>query len=469
MSLESAYRKAPVWVQNILFNLYGLKVEWHRYGRPYEQALALLLRAERWPADQLLAYQNERLAVVLHAAFERSPFYRARMGEIGIELGDIRSVQDLQHLPVIDRNTVRAHGAEMMTRRRPAREWLHGHTSGTTGTPLGLWYDRATCVMTNAVDGRQKVWGGMGERDWLGLILGRLIVPLEQRTPPFWRVNRVRRQVWFSSFHLNEKTSGAYLAEIKARKLRFLEGYPSTLFILAGYVLDRGERLDLQAVFTSSETLHAIQREAIEEAFQCRIFDSYGHAERVVFAAECPANNGKHVAEEFGFVELLDARGESVQEGEIGFLTGTSLHNTAMPMIRYRTGDLSSFKSGPCPCGRTHQRISEVTTKAEDIIVTPDGRMISPSVLTHPFKPFESLLKSQIVQVALDEIHVKLVTSEAFSNQDRLRLEGGLKERLGPEMQIRLHEVDEIPPEPSGKFRWVISHVSHDQLFDWES
>jgi phenylacetate-CoA ligase len=266
---------------------------------------------------------------------------------------------------------------------------------------------------------------------------------------------------------MNEEALPAYVAEIRRRGLRFLEGYPSTLFILARHLVDAGQRLPMAAVFTSSETLHRIQREVISEAFTCRIFDFYGLAERVIFAAECGEEDGKHLAEEYGITEVVDEDGAPVPDGTRGFLVGTSLWNEAMPMLRYRTGDVSAIRTGRCSCGRTLYRIDRVATKAEDIVVTPDGRMISPSILTHPFKPFHQIRKSQLVQETANHLLVKVVPSSEFTVEHQERLRKRLSTRLGPEVAIEFQAVPDIPPERSGKFRWVISKVDHRGLFSW--
>ena len=140
-----------------------------------------------------------------------------------------------------------------------------------------------------------------------------------------------------------------------------------------------------------------------------------------------------------------------------------------MPMIRYRTADVSAISTDACSCGRSLRRIRTVTTKAEDIVVTPDGRMVSPSVLTHPFKPLDQIVKSQIVQDRLDHLIVKLVPSAEFTPEEERSLVRSLRERLGPGMTIDVRLVDDIPREPSGKYRWVISHVDHSCAVPWES
>jgi phenylacetate-CoA ligase len=469
MDLQRIYERAPGWLRTLGLNTYAWKIERHRYGAPYRRKVAELLEQERWAPERMRAYQDARVREVVARAYQGSEFYRERMDASGVRPTDVRGVDDLRRLPLLHKDDVRRAGSRMTTASAPRRGWLHGHTSGTTGTPLGLWYDRATCILNNAVDRRQKIWAGMGEGDWVGLFLGRLVVPPRRSQPPFWVANHVQRQLWFSSFHLSDDRLPAYVAEIRARRLRFLEGYPSTLFIVARHLLERGQRLPMKAVLTSSETLHDTQRDAIEAAFECRIFDFYGHAERAIFASECEAHQGKHVAEEYGFVEIVDGMGEPVPDGEAGFLVGTSLHNVAQPMIRYRTSDISRILTAPCSCGRTLRRIDSVTTKAEDIVVTPDGRMISPSILTHPFKPLDGLVKSQVVQETVDRLRVRLVVGGGFTADDERGLIAALRERLGPDMNIEVELVEDIPAEASGKFRWVVSRVDHSRRIDWSA
>ena len=465
---EALYRKAPVWAQQLLLNGYALGREFHRLGRPVQAAFERLTRRERWGRKEIRAFQSERIREIVRVAYEKSPYYREVMDAAGVKPTDIRGVYDLPKMPLLTRAVVRERSNDLWTSRNPERGWLHGHTSGTTGSPLSVWYDRQTCVENNAQDLRQKAWGGMKDGDWIGMFLGRVIVPPEQAKTPYWRVNLVQREVWFSSFHMSDATLGSYVAEIRRRKLEFLEGYPSTLFILATHLRRVGQSLPMKAVFTSSETLHPVQREVIESAFDCKLFDFYGMAERTIFAAECEAHSGRHLAEDFGYTEVVDDAGNPVPPGGWGYLVGTSLHNVAMPMIRYRTNDVSRVLETPCSCGRSFRVLDPITTKAEDVIVTPDGRLISPSILTHPFKPFDKLVKSQIIQLAPDRMLVKLVTGEGFTESQKAELLAGLRARLGPDMVIEVVEVDDIPPERSGKYRWVISQVATPYSPPWE-
>jgi phenylacetate-CoA ligase len=130
-----------------------------------------------------------------------------------------------------------------------------------------------------------------------------------------------------------------------------------------------------------------------------------------------------------------------------------------MPLIRYQTNDVTALKTKECPCGRKFPLIEDITTKAEDILTTKDGRYISPSVLTHPFKPLHNVVESQIIQEDLEHIRIKIVKRETYNNGDSKFLLDEFKKRLGAETKIEIEFVDSIPRTKAGKFRWVISKV----------
>jgi phenylacetate-CoA ligase len=465
--VEVGYRRVPVWAQNVLVSAYGYRVHRHRYGRPGQRALAEAMRFERLPPAEIRQYQDERIRTIVAHAYDRSRYYRSVLDAAGLSPGGIRGVADLNRLPLLHKETVRDHGAELLTSSRPLGGWWPGQTTGTTGTPLSLWYDRETCIRTGAVERRFRSWLGLASGDWTGILLGRVIVPPAQERPPFWRTNVARREVWFSNLHMSDDTLGYYVDEIRRRRLRFLDGYPSTLFILADHLRRSGQTLPMQAAITSSETLHPVQREAIEAAFQCPVFDFYAAAERVIFAGECEEHSGKHVAEDYGYVEVVDGDGQPVADGEAGFLVGTSLHNTATPMIRYRTDDVSRILTEPCVCGRPLRRIAGVATKATDVILTPEGRLVAPPTVAQPLRPIPEIRNAQFIQERRDHLLVKLVTAAPLEEAQERRLVTGLRERLGPTMAIQVEYVEAIPREPTGKYRFVISHVANPVTVDW--
>ena len=125
-----------------------------------------------------------------------------------------------------------------------------------------------------------------------------------------------------------------YFEKLSKDNISVIEGYPSNLYIIALFLLKNNQTFPMKTVLTSSETLFENQREAIEKAFCCKIFDFYGMAERTVFATECQVHDGHHLCSEYGITEILDKNNHPVSNGKEGKLVGTSLHNFGMPLFR---------------------------------------------------------------------------------------------------------------------------------------
>jgi phenylacetate-CoA ligase len=456
------YRRAPVWGQNLMLTGFAAMLERERYGGRYAEFRDLLTQTERLSQAELERQQDERLRAVVAHAYEHVPFYRRRFDEQRLTPADIRTQADLPKITLLTRDDIREHFDELRSRAFAPRTMRTGHTSGTTGTPLTVGYDRDTVWMTYAVFDRHYRWAGcrMGRSgDRVAVVRGNVIVPLDRKRPPFWRQNRVHRQLLLSSFHLSPQNLPAYFEALEEFRPAVIDGYPSTLYVLAKYLRARGRTFPVRAAITSSETLYDFQREAIETSFVCRVFDYYALAERVVFSSECEAHDGRHVAMEYGLAECVDEQGHRVPAGVSGRLVGTSLHNLAMPLLRYVTNDRTMLLAAPCACGRQLQRMDAVTTKAEDMLTLSDGRLISPSVLTHPFKPLDSIEGSQIVQTAPDAITVRIVPGPNYDTALTAHLVAELQERLGGGVRIEVEMVDQLQSGKNGKFKWVISKV----------
>jgi len=163
---------------------------------------------------------------------------------------------------------------------------------------------------------------------------------------------------------------------------------------------------------------------------------------------------------DYSVVELVDENNNLIEgDNQEGYLVGTGLFNYAMPLIRYKTSDITRISSDTCACGVETPRLTGISTKSEDMIRTPDGRIISPSVLTHPFKNLTCIHKSQIVQLQIDRIKVKVVSDSPLNRKDENELVNGLQNRMGGEVSVEIEYVDDIPRGNNGKYRWVISRL----------
>lgn len=435
---------------------YGYILHRQRYGGNFQRHLAEVREIQYWPAEQLEKLQNERLAALVRHAYNNTRYYRQLFHHLGLMPDNITCKQDLSKLPIMTRDDLRRHFDDIVVRNIPRWRIFVDHTSGTTGTPRTVHID-LNCLQYNfALLARAREWAGVGYIPRRASLRGRLIVPVAQDRPPFWRYNRVEDQLLLSSYHLSAKHVSAYAEQLARFRPQLIDGYPSAIYTLAQ--LKRMQGLDdfrPRAVMTDSETLLAYQKQFIEEYFGCQVYDWYGSAELAFSAGQCEQGN-YHLNSEFGIVEIV-RDGERVGQGEIGHVVCTGLLNYAMPLIRYDVGDTAALSDKKCSCGRDLQLIDSIEGRVEDIIRTPEGRMVGR--LDPVFKEVHNVLEAQIVQETMDTITVNLVPAEGYTESDSRNLEIALRKRIGHQVKIRVMFVDQIPRTRVGKFKFVMSRV----------
>ena len=185
------YSKLPIFLQTVLLNFKALELYLERYGRKFQTILNEFDKNQWLPEPELEEYQNRKLRELIKHAYENVPYYNERMKEVKITPSDIKTIEDLCKLPVLTREDVKKNARKLISRSYP--KWLlrHGHTSGTTGSPLDFSYDIKTCVVHLAAVWRQRNWAGLEYGKPYATLQGRVIVPLQQNTPPFWRKNYI--------------------------------------------------------------------------------------------------------------------------------------------------------------------------------------------------------------------------------------------------------------------------------------
>jgi phenylacetate-CoA ligase len=283
-----------------------------------------------------------------------------------------------------------------------------------------------------------------------------MVVGLEQSAPPFWFWNRSASQLLVSSRHLTERHADAIIDRLAELAPAMLQAYPSTAYTLACLLERRGRRLSIPHVFTASEPLYAHQRELIAERFGATVMDMYGMAERVAFATECE-HGEMHINPDYSYVEIVDQQGRPTDGW--GSVVGTTFHNAAMPLVRYKLSDQTRWKPGRCACGRAFPMIERVTGKYEDSISGGDGAVVSPSVLTFAFKGVHNVLKSQVAQVAAGRWEIRVVPAPQFGEPDRQQLIHNVRALVDATVQVEVVLREELPNTAAGKFRWVVNET----------
>jgi phenylacetate-CoA ligase len=428
--------------------------------------------AETMPREDLAALQLARLQSQARRVYERVPFYRSAFDRAGVRPDSIRALEDLRRLPFTRKVDLRDHYPFGLF-AVPLEQVIRVHaSSGTTGKPTVVGYTRAdlavwaeVCARCLAASGARPgdvfhnaygyglFTGGLGMH-YGGELMGLTVVPVSG--------GNTERQLML----------------IRDFRPRVIACTPSYLLTLAEAAASRGippRSLPLRSAVLGAEPWTEAMRRQIEQLLPVRAVNIYGLSEVIGpgVSNECvEAQQGSHVFEDHFLVEALDPKtDEPVPTGEVGELTFTTLTKEALPVVRYRSGDLASLDPSPCPCGRTHLRMSLIVGRTDDMLVIR-GVNVFPSQIESVVVQFAELSPHYQLVVrrerTLDELEVRIETAASPSgggtadgaSSDHERLRARVNERLrgviGLGCQITLAPPGTLPRSEGGKLRRVV-------------
>jgi phenylacetate-CoA ligase len=451
------YHRLPAPLRSVAASMRGYSLKRWRYGSASEELVEAALARESWTNLQWTSWENERLSYLLERAATRVPYYRDQWAERR-RRGDRASWDLLRNWPLLEKDAVRTNARAFVADDCDPRRMFHDHTSGTTGKPLDLWQSKETTQQWYALfEARWRRWYGVSRTDRWAILGGQMVTPVRQRRPPFWVWNAPLNQLYFSSYHLAPDLVPHYLDAIQRYRIKYLLGYTSALYTLAQEIL-RLKQNDVQmsVVIANAEPVFDFQREAIAEAFQCPVRETYGQSEIVFAASEC-AEESLHAWPESGIAEVLQDD-QPVAAGDSGELIATGLINADMPLIRYRTGDRCAMHPNyySCKCGRNLPQVASIEGRSDDVLYTADGRRVGR--LDPVFKGGLAIREAQIIQETLESVRLRFVPSSEYQAADGKAMVRRIQERMG-NIEVILEAVNEIPRSANGKFRSVICKV----------
>ena len=434
-SLRGLYEYLPIGLQDFLINFEGKKRHRLRFGRGFEDIYRAYVDRSFCTPGEIWGYQNRRLMAFLSVVFACPP--------------DAALMRFGKHM-VMTKQEAKDYFHKDILARYPA---LKTHTSGTTGTGLIFYTTQRSQQEQWAVWWRYRNWHGIPREEWSCFFGAPKIVPLRQRTPPFWRENRIGKQLIFSNYHMDKATAPSYLKKIKDSGLRWIHGFPSSISLLASYACDLGIQVPMKWVTLSAENLLSHQTKMIESAFGVKPIQHYGQEEGVANISECPL--GKlHVDEDYSYVEFV----QSDYGENIFHITGTNFTNPVFPLVRYDTGDLATLLEGDsCDCGRPGRVVHSLDGRMSDYVVTKTGKSIG--LLDHVFKDCVNVQKVQVRQDKPGFITFLLVKADAYGPKDEAVLRDQIHFVMGNEMDYEIQYVEDIPRTGTGKHRLVVSSL----------
>jgi len=458
--LNKLYPYLPVWIQNIGISIYGYFWQKRRFGGVFKNELIEFKHREKFTKQQWRDYQTKELRKILINAFVNVPFYNEKYTKAGFSLADFENfdLSDLPKLPYLEKDELRHFGRSALLSKKIDTKGAFYSSSGSTGTPTNIRIStRMHQIWTAGFETRIRNWAGITKDTARGTIGGRRVVIDGNNDGPYYRYNSIEKQVYFSAYHISDKTVDNYVEGMYKHQIEYMTGYAMSNYFLARFIEKKGIKAPtLKAVITSSEKLTPEMRDTFKRVYGCKSHDSYSGVEDCGLISEC--EHGKlHISPDLGIIEIIKTNGDDALPGEIGEAICTGILNYDQPLIRYRIGDLLKFSiDQTCNCGRIMPVIDEIIGRIEDTVIGIDGREM---VRFHGvFINIPSIIEGQIIQNTLSDFQIKVVTSQPLDSSEKEIILKRMKSQLG-NITLTISEVESIPRNQNGKFKAVISNL----------
>jgi phenylacetate-CoA ligase len=429
--------------------------------RPTFPYLRELERRQWWTRAEVEQGQLDTLRALLRTAQRHSPWHARRLADVGLDPAQRRELtfDDLRSLPTMDKEDARQHRDEIAWPGAPGGAQLY-NTGGSSGQPLVFYFGRRRQASDAAGRIRARRWWGVdvGERE---VYLWGAPVELAKTDHIKTARDRLINQLVLNAFEMSPAVMDRYIEAIQRFRPRCLYGYASSVALLAARAEQQGADLklpSLRVVCTTGEPLYAHQRELIGRVFGVPVANEYGSRDVGFTAHETRAGQVLLMSESI-ILEVLDPAGQPVPVGQPGEAVMTGLCSDAQPFIRYRTGDIVTLSPAPCREGRGLHVLQEVQGRSTDFVVRPDGTVMHALALIYVLRATDGVGEFKVRQPGPELLDVRVVPTAAWTEAVERQLAAGLAARMGAGVEIQIHREQQIPPDPSGKFRYVVSDV----------
>jgi phenylacetate-CoA ligase len=407
---------------------------------------------ETLPREDMEKLQLKRLQNVVELVYNNVEYYRSKFDAIGVKPSDIKSLDDIRRLPFTDKEDLRNNYPYKLF-AAPLDDVVRIHaSSGTTGKPTVVGYTRADVDIWAETMARSFTAAGLTRKDIIqnafgyGLFTGGL--------GAHYGIERIGASVIPVSGG-NSKRQVMFLKDFAPTGVCCTPSYAASLLDAAR---DEGidlRKLPVRAGVFGAEPWSVQMRREIEEGWGMTATDIYGLSEIIGpgVSFECSeAQNGLHVNEDHFYTEVIDPNtGEVVPDGEKGELVFTTITKEAIPLIRYRTRDISSVDRSPCRCGRTLIKMNKVYGRTDDMLIIRGVNVFPSQIEAVLLDRADTLPYYQIVvdkKGALDTVEVLVEVAEEIFVTDEIRnlqktedlLEKSIKDNIGITAKVRLVE-----------------------------
>ena len=423
-------------------------------------AMQYQLEQSQWlPSEVLMQQQFHQLDRILSHAIETVPFYQRHFQEVGFDLKGGISPELFTQLPLLRRSDIQSSGDTLLSRQVPKD---HGRlfvyqTSGSSGKPIKTIGTNVTQFFWNAFTLREHIWHKRNLKGKLASIRTTVKDGIAQGWGPSTDVAFNTGICAMLNIRADIDTQINWIVE---QNPDYLLSHPSNIRALAQRCISKHIKIsNLCEVRTFGETVSPDLRAVCLEAWGAPIVDTYSAQEIGYIALQCPETEHYHIQSENVFVEILNEYGHPCEHGEIGQVVVTTLHNFAMPLIRYEILDYAEVGK-TCSCGRGLAVLRRILGRQRNMITFPDGKQHWPSFPAESWAYIAPIRQIQLVQRQLDNIVTRIVADRPLNPEQEHQLTAVLQKRLGYPFHITYEYPEQIDRNASYKYEDFVSELS---------
>jgi phenylacetate-CoA ligase len=415
------------------------------YTNYIKQYRKLVVQTEK----EIIDFQSLKLYEVLKNAIENSSYYH----KLNIGINAVEILQSLKKFPVLEKSVLREQIDDFITVDK--QKLIKNSTSGSTGIQTNVYVTKAEQSQYRAA---QTLWW-----EWAGFKIGEPILQTGLATGR--SIEKKLKDYFFKTYYLfafgltKQNTTEAFDWAKKTKP--FLGGYASSLYVLSQLAEENNVSVKCNSAISWGDKLFDHYKKNIERVFECKIYETYGAGEGLMIASQKDLDF-MYIMSPCVYVEILDDFGNEVPDGEMGHVVVTSLIHKAMPLIRYKLGDLAiKLPRHLYPEKRELNLpiLQKVIGRETDIVKTPSGKKLIVHSFTGIFEYFPSIKQFCVIQKDLNGVEIEYIEGEKFELIVLDQIKNELLRFIGEEFYINFLQVEEILPTKSGKPQIIISKL----------
>lgn len=415
-----------------------------------------LKQQERWPHSAIESLQTKKLNQLIKHAYTSSRWYKQVIDSIELDTTKNITLADLKKFPVTTKKDIRENTDLFISTAYDPQTLPKAKTGGSTGVSLNLFFDSNCQKLRNGAQIYADSFSGWQPGARIAAVWGN--PPIEKTPKEKLRAFLLDRMIYLDTMDLNSQSMGAFVKRWRQFQPDMIFGHSHSIYIFAKFLLAQNiTDLRPQGIVATSMMLLEQERQTIEAAFATKVSNRYGCEEVGLIAVECEQHNGMHINSSHIILECLDENDHPVPYGTPGKLVITDLNNYGMPLIRYRVEDVGVLSERLCACGRTTPILERLEGRVADFLKKPDGGQVAGvSLVERTLTKIPGIEQMQLVQEKLHEIIINRVKGPEYTLATDSALLTEFSQVFGPDVTLVIQDVNKIPQEKSGKYRFSI-------------